>query len=316
MYTFSNYKKLDNETRSMATRYWAEVVKNKLGASCPNQILEAHLEKEVTAVAGWSNNSSRFWNRMLKGHPVSLERKVDETDKLLPGTKSLLIHPLWQLMGEAGKSQQGINMALLALPIEFRSMLFVTSPSGDVTRKTKLTSRQEQKLFSMTSMDCLACFLGIGLEARLQANFSKLRIYEMGLLKVLLRLVATGELGSIGARLHSAIENLFFTTQDDFDRVDGGEYSLPIPTRILPYGYKFLTRWMLAYKTSHELSVALNWITTSSEDKLYLHYLVNHVSINTYIGDLRAIQSEELQIEGSDKETQRVYNCLKKRQLP
>lgn len=157
MFLFRDYKKLSRMIRSLATRYWAEVVKAQLGAECPNQVLAAHLNPNDTRTAGWSNNTSRYWNRMLRGEPASRENNVNATETILPGTKAILIHPLWHLLGATDITHNLLMRVFLALPASLHSKLYETAPNGLIYRKRSFNKRFLIHLSALNSLDALTC---------------------------------------------------------------------------------------------------------------------------------------------------------------
>lgn len=286
MFVFSEYKKLTRETQSMATRYWAEVVKNQLGADCPNQILAAHLKREETAIPGWSNNSSRYWNKRLKGMPASRESKIDQTESILPGSKAVLLHPLWQLVDVNKHDDILLNKVLLALPPGLHSRLFKSDASGVMRRKKTVRNKFLVKLYSMNSLDALACLLALALEARAKNIQHDLNNYEMGLLKVFLRLSVLTELNVIYPSLYKRISCIFNQTSADLDRIKFVRPDKDLSVQIMPDSWVSIKILVNSYSWALNAAIKRGIVADCQKDKFVFLYSINHISFHEVQTDL------------------------------
>lgn len=286
----------------MATQYWTEVVKQQLVADCPNQILAAHLSPDETAVPGWSNNSSRYWNRKFKGEPASRESKIDQTDIIVPGSKAILLHPLWHLLDANEHSDQLLNRALLALPSEMHTKLFQSSSNGTIRRRKDPHRKFLIKLYSMNSLDALACIFALALEDR--SNVSQLRSnnYEMGLLKIFLRLSVLTELKVICRPLYNRISDIFNHSEIDLRRLKPVHLRQSLPLQIFPHEWLSIDRLITAYVDLIDTALKVGIIADSQHEKLLLLYSTNHTSFHTARTELAELSDPRMTVGclGSD----------------
>ncbi|MDP4535507.1 hypothetical protein Q3O60_04790 [Alkalimonas collagenimarina] len=292
MFTFSDYKKLEPDIRAIATRYWTEVVKQRLGVTTPNQILAKHLGEEITSIPGWSNNSSRFWNRMLQGKALLRENNADKTDGLLPGTKAIFTHSLWQLLGSNSFEQVFINKVLLSLSPEIIGCLFKTNSDGSMHRKTTLSTKTVQFLCSLNSLDALTCLLALSLAARNEGQLSIQLRYERGALSVFLRMVTLTELKIVAVPLYDLMSYAFNQNDNDAKRVSALHKSLPIPTRILPSQDSNIARALSSYKIILTLAKEKGLICDNFQEQLILLNQINHANIADILMEIVAVERQ------------------------
>lgn len=295
MFSFRDYKKLDYTVRSMATRYWAEVIKGLLGAQCANQILAAHMNPNETMVPGWSNNTSRYWNRMLRGEPASREINVNITESILPGTKAILTHPLWQLIGATDISHKLLMKVFLALPAHFHSKIYETTPNGLIYRKRVNNKKFIVHLAALNSLDALTCLLALAFEERLEGTQKYLLTYEMGVLKVLLRLSVLTEIKFIYVDLYQAISGLMNQSQSDLERLSTHDIHLRPPLRILPANWFDISHSVALYTRVLEMAAILRLVSNREDHKFLFLYSVNHVDLDSLCAELHLLIQGELQ---------------------
>lgn len=282
MYSFRDYSQLNDSVRSVASRYWAEVIKQRVGATCANQVLAAHLSDEITSVPGWSDNYSRFWNRIFDGKPVAREGKVNESDKVVPGTKSLLLHPLWQLLNTSEHDTASLIEALEAIPYELHSKIIERKQSGEPIIKETLHPKVWKKLFGLTSIDCLLVWLVLAKKAQIEANAPALIQFEMNILRVYFRLVVLTEFSAITTPLYELIA--VFLDPDDFHSRISSLNQLPVC--ILPS--KAFSPEKLANRLKGMLQdlVIAGIIDDSIRSKELFLYCINHSSSHNLTQDL------------------------------
>jgi hypothetical protein len=279
MFTFADYKKLKTEVRTIATRYWAEVVMRRLGVTKPNQILAKHLGDAITSTPGWSNNSSRFWNRMCKGAALLKENNANKTDALLPGTKAIFTHPLWQLLDHDRFDYAFNNMVLLALAPEIRDRLFKANSDGCLERKSRVSTKTAQLFFSLNSLDGLTCLLALSLEARSEASPAKQLRYEMGAMNIFLRLATLTEIKVVAEPIYKLMSNLFNQSPHDIKRITALDMSLPIPTKIVPEQFPVIQRAIRYYETVLMLATDKGLLRVDRREKEIFLSQVTHLNV-------------------------------------
>ena len=279
MFTFSDYKRLKPGIRAVATRYWAEVVKERLGVATPNQILAKHLGEEATATPGWSNNTSRFWNRILKGQALLRENSADKTDILLPGTKAIFTHPLWQLLDCENFNQVLANRVLLTLSPDIRDRIFKVCSDGSMQRKPKVNSKTAELFFSLNSLDALTCLLTLSLEARNKGSLRTQLWFEVGVTQVFFRMATITELKAVATQVYGLISNLFNRNAEDIKRISAYDKSLPVPTRIFPAQYPQIQRALSYFDIILTLAADKGLIGEHPQDKAIFLNQVNHTNI-------------------------------------
>lgn len=316
MFSFKNYKKLNYTVRSITTRYWAEVIKGLLGADCANQILAAHKNPNGTMVPGWSNNMSRYWNRMLRGEPASRENNVNITESILPGTKAIFSHPLWHLLGATDITHKLLMQVFLALPVFFHSKLYETAPNGLIYRKRTVNKRFLIHLSSLNSLDALTCLLALALEAKLEGNQNYLLRYEMGVIKVLLRLSVLSEIKFIYGGLYQSISARMNQSQSDLERLSTHDFRLMPPLRILPDDRFNIDRAVAIYSNALEIASKVGLVSDKKEQQFLFLYSVNHVDLGKVCVELNSLMQGDLQINQlseTTKDTLKRFDRLLKK---
>lgn len=312
MFTFSDYKKLKPDIRAIATRYWAEVVKQRLGVTTPNQILAKHLGEEVTSIPGWSNNSSRFWNRMLQGKALLRENNADKTEGLLPGTKAIFTHSLWQLLGSNSFEQVFINKVLLSLSPEIRGCIFKVNSDGSLHRKTTLSTKTAQFICSSNSLDALTCLLALTLEAKKQGRLPVQRHYEMGVMSIFFRMAALTGLKVVAMQVYELISNIFNQSADDIKRITAYDESLPIPSRILPAQYPQTQRALEYLETILTLATQKRLIGEGDKERAIFLNQINHTNIADMLMELVSVEQKFELIGTSNTVLSKVLREVKK----
>lgn len=282
MYSFRDYKKLNIPARSAASRYWGEVIKNKVGATCANQILAAHLSDEITSVPGWSDNYSKFWNRILAGKPVSREFKVNESELILPGTKVLLLHPLWQLLNTHLHDVDSLVKVLKALPYELHSKVIDRSINGKMKIKEKLHSKVQGRLFTLTSIDSLVIWLVLAKKAQLVGDTNRIKILEINILRVYFRLVIMTEFSAITTPLYTLIVE-FMEKNDSSSNIG---YFNDLPTEILPIKIVKPEKIATTLKAVLQALIDAGIIENTSQSREVFLFSINHSNSHNLIDDL------------------------------
>lgn len=279
MLNFSDFKKLSRDIRSVATQYWAHTVKLRLGANCPNQILAALKSDKETLSPGWSNNSSRFWNRMLKGEPVTWVQHVEQTEALLPGSASVLLHPLWFLLDCSPGELDKIKTIVFSMPFEFQTCFLKRNDDGSISFK-RATKKFIKKQLSSNSLDSIAFFMVLNLIFRSDYN-------EMLLMKSFMRLSVMSEFGLVAETFYKILAEKYNDPKDrSLRRTD---LFFDIPIRIVPYATSNVSGWIFKYNTSIELACELGIIGPDTLSKTKFIHAINHSEMNGLIFGLQSM---------------------------
>ena len=223
---------------------------------------------------------------MLKGEPASRESKIDQTEGILPGTKAVLLHPLWQLVDMKEHDDILLNKALLALPPELHSRLFKSDASGVMSRKKTVRNKFLVKLYSMNSLDALACLLALALEARVKNSRHDLSHYEMALLKVFLRLSVVTELNVIYPSLYKRISCIFNQTAIDFFRLKSSRPDKDLPVQIMPDSWVSIRMLVNLYSLALNTAMNIGVVADCQKEKFVFLYSINHTSFHEVRTDL------------------------------
>ena len=268
MFTFSDYKALPKDIRSTATKYWAEVVKKRLGALSPNEVLAAHLNSSETSISGWSNNKSRYWNRALRGQPVSRESNIDRTEALLPGTKFLLQHPIWQILSSFNYDESLYNKALLSLMPSIRDKLYIFDSLGSFARQRHYPRSLENFFRSHTSLDALTCLIILGLEARHnKSELAQVRL-KIGIMKQFYSLATSTEFEYVSETVFRHTSELFNQTRKDLNRISIFDFQTIAPCRILPHEKVDINTAINCYQVLLSLAIDKGYVSDNSEEKV------------------------------------------------
>ena len=285
-YSFSDYKKLSPDTRSLVTRYWAEVVKESLGARCPNQILKMHLTPEETAEPDWASNKTRFWSNKLKGQPVTREIKVDQTECIVPGTKSIFTNPLWHLIGTTDHDISTITRALTSVGPQLHPRLFRVNQAGHTIRKPRIAPETKRLLFASNSLNSLACTFALTLEAKMLGNRSDSSDLERILLKLLLRLSTVTELSAIQEPLYNAISASLNRTAKDLERLESSFMDCGLPHFFYPNDVIEGKRLVSCYLDILQKAIRAGLVKDARKEKLFFLYTLNHTGFYEVWNDI------------------------------
>ncbi|MCP3865133.1 MAG: hypothetical protein GY923_12005 [Aestuariibacter sp.] len=282
MYNFSDYKLLKNPVRSIASRYWSEVIRQRLGATCANQILAAHLDDHSKSTPGWSENSSRFWNHMLSGKPAGIESKVEQSEKIAPGTKNILLHPLWQLINSKSPDEEHLLDVLAALPYELHSRLITRDLNGQRSFKKKIHPKTKRNLFEMTSIDSLTIWLVLVKREQLAGTSEIPCPSEVHVIRVFFRLVVLNEFSVITTDLYHLISEFF--GKDSAHSATETYNQLPI--EVLPVNLCSPEQIATMLQRTLAALAGANFIEDSPEGKERFLRSINHSNSHNLLQDL------------------------------
>lgn len=216
MYTFENYLGLSRDTRSLATRYGCACLKAYLDApSAYGMKKKLFAEDEQRRHSSeWLNNSSRFFNKKEQGEPVIREYVVDDIDRRLNAEfsfKTLLCHPLWQLIDNAQPSKQSINEVLANLPANYVGLLFKEDAYGNFVRRKTISSKTGYKLMDRTDIHALTCWIAFCVEPKDSTEPKKtvLDIPQLLALQYLLKIGLTTPFASIIVEFYNYLNQQF-----------------------------------------------------------------------------------------------------------
>ncbi|MCL1043688.1 hypothetical protein L2712_18840 [Shewanella marisflavi] len=214
MYTFENYLKLSRRTKSLATRYWCACLKAHLGESTAYGMKRALFadSEQCSSTANWLNNSSRFFNKKEQGEPVIREYVVDIIDRRLNSPipfKSLLCHPLWQLIDNRNPTISSVNVALSNLPSHYVNLLFTEDSFGNLTRKQSLTKKAVWSLIQKTDIHAFTCLIGRCLQETTMEG-ERLDTNQLEAVKYLLKLANITPFKSIATDFYRFINDQFW----------------------------------------------------------------------------------------------------------
>ena len=98
MYTFHDYKNLSGELSGIATSLWVAELRSRLGEISLYKLPICLSELGASHLDGFNEQKSKYWNDKYNGQPLRNDLKVKAIESVLPGSSSILYHPLWFLL--------------------------------------------------------------------------------------------------------------------------------------------------------------------------------------------------------------------------
>ncbi len=157
-------------TRAIASRFYLLSIQERMGGESFSKIQKTFVELSTGPdKLFWEENPNRFYRILKVGSCIRQSNQLaDQVEKLLPGTKYLLEHPLWMILGNPNASIGELYEYMLQLEPSLVSKLFQHD------KLTKVRSRKKLKLIDQLSritirgdFDSLACLLMITREMEL-----------------------------------------------------------------------------------------------------------------------------------------------------
>lgn len=302
MYDFENYLSLSRETKSLATRYWCACLKVHLGVSSAYGIKKQLYKEDEqhSRCADWLNKSSRFFNRKEQGEPVVREYVVDDIDRRLNAEfsfKTLLCHPLWQLIDNAQPSKQSINEVLANLPANYVSLLFKEDAYGNFVRRKTISSKTGYKLMDRTDIHALTCWIAFCVEPKDSTEPQKtvLDIPQLLALQYLLKIGLTTPFASIIVEFYNYLNQQFeylYANQvmplehyvHVFHMPDGSLGYLPM--RLISAGPLGIEPVLSLYQELCRRATQLKLVPNSKESQLCFYNFIRHTQIQQLIDTL------------------------------
>lgn len=150
---------LDANLSQLPSMLWARTLKKRTGWTYGKIQKEYSLsfQKENP---DFSMQSSRCLYKYDKGVRVRGRKFVDMIEAGLPGTKRLLTHPLWEILGNPNATNQQLSEYIEALELSVKQKLFVYDKKDGVYKRRDLKKVREIYYISMkNNLDALACLL-------------------------------------------------------------------------------------------------------------------------------------------------------------
>ncbi|ELE1939967.1 hypothetical protein RDG67_002810 [Vibrio cholerae] len=299
MYTFENYLGLSRDTKSLATRYWCASLKAYLGTSSAYGIKKKLFaeDEQRRHSSEWLNNSSRFFNKKEQGEPVIREYVVDDIDRRLNAEfsfKTLLCHPLWQLIDNAQPSAQSIREVLGNLPASYVNLLFEEDAYANLVRREKISRKAGYKLAHSDNMHGLTCWVAFCLDST-EPKETPLDIPQLLAIQCLLRIGLTTPFASIIVELYNYLNQQFgylYANQvmssahytHVFHMPDGSLGYLPM--RLISAGPLAIEPVLSLYQELCQRATQLKLVPDSKEGQLCFYNFICHTEIQKLIDTL------------------------------
>ena len=171
-------------------------------------------------------------------------------------------------------------------------------------------------LFKMNSLDALTCVFALALEARSKNNPHEQKNFEMGFLKIFLRLSALTELRVIYKPLYKRISEIFNQSLADDDRLTlvVDEHNLPL--QIVPNDWVDIDSMVDSYLDVLASAKKLGLVSGCQKEKRLFLYTINHTNFRDVQHDLAALANmglDDSHLVGHTRKTiERFNRYLKK----
>lgn len=299
MYTFENYLGLSRDTKSLATRYWCASLKAYLEAPSAYGIRKKLFaeDEQRRHSSEWLNNSSRFFNKKEQGEPVIREYVVDDIDRRLNADfsfKTLLCHPLWQLIDNAQPSKQSIKEVLGNLPANYVNLLFKEDASANLVRREKINRKVGYILARSDNIHGLTCWLAFCLDSA-EPKKTLLDTPQLLAIQCLLRIGLTTPFASIIVEFYNYLNQKFgylYANQvmplehyaHVFHMPDGSLGYLPM--RLISAGPLGIEPVLSFYQELCRRATQLKLVPDSKEGQLCFYNFICHTEIQKLIDTL------------------------------
>lgn len=285
------YRKLPNEIKALATRYWLAVILEVLKLENLNQ-LSQHINEHV----GLNSNekcSASFLYEKWNGSPIDTEFKVQLMEKFVPGAYQCLTHPLWQLLSSSDN-----NTLMYALNSRVTSCLFEPVTSMAYPQRLKgLKTSQIKSIALHNNPDALACLLLLASERK--GNTMHLERYTYHLF---IRLCIFTPLSVIRAKLCKLIyRRCFAKSNEEITQVIGSCFfiisqlntkkCLRLFNSFLPLDANGLDELSHYYTNIVESAIKLKLINDDVFSKMLFVYLFDNTDHGWIITELKSLQN-------------------------
>ncbi|PIW61536.1 hypothetical protein [Shewanella sp. CG12_big_fil_rev_8_21_14_0_65_47_15] len=242
----------------------------------------------------WLNNSSRFFNKKEQGEPVIREYVVDDIDRRLNAEfsfKTLLCHPLWQLIDNAQPSTQSIKEVLVNLPASYVNLLYREDADGNPAGRKKING---YKLIDRTDIHALTCWIAFCLEST-EPKKTVLDTPQLLALQYLLKIGLTTPFASIIVEFYNYLNQQFgylYANQvmpsahyaHVFHMPDGNLGYLPM--RLISAGPLGIEPVLSFYQELCRRATQLKLVPDTKEGQLCFYNFIRHTEIQKLIDSL------------------------------
>gem|GEM_PF-1984053 len=155
MYSFQNYKKLNDDVAEIATNFWVLEIKSRLGCRSLYQLPIELAQLGSTLLDGSNEQISKYWNKKFNGKRLRNDvkvKKIESIPKLL-GCSQMLFHPLWMLLNKEKHSNSELLEIARNLPLSISNRIL-----GEKNGKPYLKELRKEIAFENT-LDALTAKL-------------------------------------------------------------------------------------------------------------------------------------------------------------
>ncbi len=322
MFTLTDYRKLPEDIKSMATIYWVAFIMDHYEISSYYQLWKKIIPEDDWGGDNWIAKKSRFFNLKRNGKPIEQSPWVVEMEKLIPGSQQCLTHPLWQLLGTSKPTQSQINTILRELGSKVTKRLFVVDPMTGIAQRSKsITSKQIEIIARSLSLDSLTCLLILYIEDKTIDNSGNYFIEQL-IWQTLLCLLLHTPLFEIRDKLHHKIYYLFFEERADSEvavvhnsvryiNFGGKRQYILVPKLYSPPKEINLTALLVFYFSFLENIENLGLFKDTQKNRLIISKLIFDCDLGWLICDIECLQRKS-PLNQSISEIELLLNELRK----
>lgn len=153
----------------LPTMFWARTVQDKMGGISYGKIQRKLQTKGNTENKLFWETYSRKFYKYNKGGGIRDKKFIDLVESHVPGTKKILLHPLWDILKNPDASLEDIFAYMNRLDFDLRKKLFTTHQiSKALVRKPLRQFSQIDYVALGNDLDALACLLMLMRESEIK----------------------------------------------------------------------------------------------------------------------------------------------------
>ena len=200
----------EKEIQSLVSKLYIRSVQHRLGGISLGNLQKFFVKSEDQSNGEfWSSSSRRFY-KTAQGSPIRDLKLIDKIEAELPGSRYILVHPLWDILRRPKADSQDVITMMLRLQAEFRELLFKsTGFDGGYSMKALDRIESIQKIASMNNLSALACLLLLLRKKELEQKWHQYLAVKWSLDELLHRITYFAPVSYVSDELNKEINESF-----------------------------------------------------------------------------------------------------------
>ncbi len=196
--------------RKLPTMFWARTVQHKMGGMSYGKIQKKlQVSSNEKNEFFWDAYSRRFY-KYAKGTGIRDKRFINLVESHVPGTKQILLHPLWDILRHPEASLEDIFHYMNNLDFNLRKKLFTTDRLSKALVRKKLQNLSQVYYVAVeNNLDALACLLMFIREAEINKQVQAYITCKWEVVYLIYRLAICSPYQDVMYVLHEVVFRLF-----------------------------------------------------------------------------------------------------------